>query len=158
MTKEKKSKLNVDDAEETIIETDEKQYTYEERCQFLNPIAQPLASRKLTKKIYKLIKKSAKKPQFWSGLKDVQKQLRIGTEGIVILAGDVLPIDIYSHLPAVCEDKNIAYCYVPSKDDIGTAMGVKRSVITVFLGLNPELKENYDEILQDIKALPIPFE
>lgn len=31
--------------------------TYEDRLQLLNPISKPLAGRKLTKKIYKLIKK-----------------------------------------------------------------------------------------------------
>lgn len=33
----------------------------------------------------------------------------------VVLAGDVTPIDVYSHLPVMCEDRNIPYCYVPSK-------------------------------------------
>ena len=34
---------------------------------------------------------------------------------IVVLAGDVTPIDVYSHLPVMCEDRNVPYCYVPSK-------------------------------------------
>ncbi|BES87930.1 unnamed protein product [Nesidiocoris tenuis] len=160
MTKEKKPKMSLgEEADQSVIEpSDQPQPSYEERCKFLNPIAAPLAGRKLTKKIYKLIKKSAKQPKFWSGLKDVQKRLRLETTGLVIFAGDVLPIDIYSHLPAVCEDRDIPYCYVPSKDDLGTAMGVKRSVICVFIGLNDGLQEAYDEVASEIGSLPKTFE
>lgn len=34
---------------------------------------------------------------------------------IVVLAGDTLPIDVYCHLPVMCEDKNLPYAYIPSK-------------------------------------------
>lgn len=34
---------------------------------------------------------------------------------IVVFAGDTLPIDVYCHLPILCEDKNLPYAYVPSK-------------------------------------------
>ena len=40
--------------------------------------------------------------------------IRKNPGGIVVLAGDVEPIDILSHLPVACEDKNIPYCFVPS--------------------------------------------
>lgn len=35
---------------------------------------------------------------------------------IVVLAGDVSPLDVISHMPVVCEDADIPYCYAPSKD------------------------------------------
>ena len=34
---------------------------------------------------------------------------------IVLLAGDVFPIDVISHMPVVLEESDIPYCYVPSK-------------------------------------------
>lgn len=33
----------------------------------------------------------------------------------MILAGDVSPIDVISHIPVLCEENQIPYCYVPSK-------------------------------------------
>lgn len=61
---------------------------YEALCQLVNPIAQPMASRKLAKKIYKLVKKSAKeKGNLRHGLADVMKAIRKKEKGIVILAG-----------------------------------------------------------------------
>lgn len=32
-----------------------------------------------------------------------------------MLAGDTLPIDVYCHIPIMCEDRNLPYAYVPSK-------------------------------------------
>lgn len=32
-----------------------------------------------------------------------------------MLAGDTLPIDVYCHIPIMCEDRSLPYAYVPSK-------------------------------------------
>ena len=34
---------------------------------------------------------------------------------IIVIAGDVTPIDVISHFPVMCEDRDLPYCYVPSK-------------------------------------------
>lgn len=118
-----------------------------------------MASRKLAKKIYKLIKKASKErtKNVVNGLKDVQTRIRKGERGITIFAGDVFPIDIVCHLPAVCEEKDIAYCYTPSRQDLGTAMGVKRGSIVLMIRENAEYKELYEEVKGELKTLPIPF-
>lgn len=118
-----------------------------------------MASRKLAKKVYKLIKKASKErtKNVINGLKDVQTRIRKGERGITIFAGDVYPVDIVCHLPAVCEEKDIAYCYTPSRQDLGTAMGVKRGSIVLMIRESPDYKELYDEVKTDLKTLPIPI-
>lgn len=32
-----------------------------------------------------------------------------------MLAGDTVPIDVYCHIPIMCEERSIPYAYVPSK-------------------------------------------
>ena len=39
-----------------------------------------------------------------------------GCGSIVILAGDTRPIEVIAHLPVICEESGIPYCYVPSKE------------------------------------------
>lgn len=34
---------------------------------------------------------------------------------IMVLAGDTLPVEVYCHLPVMCEDRNLPYIYIPSK-------------------------------------------
>lgn len=54
------------------------------------------------------------------------KGLRKGAKGVVIIAGDISPIDVISHLPILCEDADVPYVYVPSKEDLGSAGSTKR--------------------------------
>lgn len=56
--------------------------SYDDKVNHCSIIAKPMASKKLSKKIYKLIKKSSShKNYIRNGLKIVQKQLRLGEKG-----------------------------------------------------------------------------
>jgi hypothetical protein len=35
---------------------------------------------------------------------------------LCIFAGDISPIDVITHMPVMCEDSNVPYCFVPSKE------------------------------------------
>ena len=78
---------------------------------------------------------------------------------ICVLAADISPIDVISHLPVMCEDENINYCYVPSKvsntilpwcgrsdqacqEDLGTAGDTKRPTSCVFLSSKAKKGDN----------------
>lgn len=91
------------------------------------------------------------------GLKEVQRRVRRDETGLVIFAGDVSPIDIMSHMPGVCENKNLPYCYVPSREDLGSAMGVKRSAVMVLIRKHENYADLYDECQSEIKAIPFDF-
>lgn len=56
--------------------------------------------------------------------------LRLCVCSIVVLAGDTLPIDVYCHLPIMCEDRNLPYAYIPSK-----VVGLRRWFLLARLGL-----------------------
>lgn len=75
---------NVSQSNAAVLGKDE----YKALCQLVNPIAQPLANRRLAKKVYKLVSKSSMEKGFLrNGLTDVMKALRKNEKGIVILAG-----------------------------------------------------------------------
>eukprot|EP00088_Acartia_fossae_P004424 TRINITY_DN11893_c0_g1_i3.p1 TRINITY_DN11893_c0_g1~~TRINITY_DN11893_c0_g1_i3.p1 ORF type:complete len:149 (-),score=30.96 TRINITY_DN11893_c0_g1_i3:140-586(-) len=140
----------------TEAEDEDGGLSYEEKCKFVNEISTPLATKKLGKKAYKLIKKSAKQKALKSGLKDVQSAIRKGEKGLVVFAGDVTPLDVYIHMPQVCIDKNIPYVYTPSRMDLGAAMGVKRGCVMVLVKEHSDYKDTYDELVEQIEALPRP--
>lgn len=59
---------------------------YDDKLAFVSPIAKPMASKKIAKKCYKLIKKASKQKNYIrNGLKDVQKRLRKGEKGYVVI-------------------------------------------------------------------------
>ena len=37
------------------------------------------------------------------------------------MAADISPIDVLSHIPLICENKNIPYCFVKSRMELGVA-------------------------------------
>nr|CAG4650649.1 EOG090X0JRW [Sida crystallina] len=132
--------------------------SYDELLNHVSVIAKPMASRKLTKKIYKLLKKAAGQKGFVrNGLKDVQRRIRLGEKGLVIFAGDVTPVDIMAHMPAVCEEKDIPYVYTPSRMELGHALGLKRTSLMVLVRQNENYKDLYDEMMEELKSIPAVF-
>lgn len=78
--------------------------------------------------------------------------------GIVILAADISPMDVISHIPVLCEDHNIPYIYVPSRAELGAAGSTKRPTSVVMLtpnvgGKKDEKKEGSEEWLEAYKDL-----
>ena len=107
---------------------------------FVSPIADPMASDKLTKKLLKLIKRGMKDKVVKRGVKETVKAVRKGHKGVVIIAADISPIDVLSHLPLLCEDKNVPYMYVRSRAEIGEACKTKRPTSCVMIA-KPDKKE-----------------
>ncbi|XP_077992647.1 H/ACA ribonucleoprotein complex subunit 2-like protein [Glandiceps talaboti] len=143
------------EAREEEVESTER--TYESLVTLVNPISSPLAGRKLTKRLYKTVKKASKQKMVRRGVKEVQKFIRKGEKGFVVLAGDVTPIDVYCHIPLMCEEAEIPYGYVPSKQDLGAATGAKRPTACVLVKQSDEYKDTYLECNGELKALPLPI-
>ncbi|KAH8118276.1 50S ribosomal protein L30e-like protein [Phellopilus nigrolimitatus] len=99
----------------------------------VEPIAHPLAQRKLLKKLHKTIKKASKQRQVKRGVKEVVKGIRKGEKGLLVLAADISPIDIISHLPVFSEEAQIPYVFVPSKEELGQASSTKRPTSCVMV-------------------------
>lgn len=107
--------------------------SYEDRCMAINVISKPLASKKSTKKLHKLIKKASSAKHIRRGVKEVVKGIRKGDKGLAILAGDIFPLDVISHLPLLLEEHDIPYVFVPSKQDLGAAAATKRPTSCVLV-------------------------
>ncbi|XP_076812706.1 H/ACA ribonucleoprotein complex subunit 2-like protein [Clavelina lepadiformis] len=131
--------------------------TYEELLLYLNPISKPLASKKLTKRLYKCIKKASKQKNLRRGVKEVQKFLKKGEKGFVVFAGDTRPIEVMCHIPIMCEDTDVPYCYIPAKQDLGAASGSKRPTCCIMVKSHSAYEDVYKQCMDDIKQLPAPY-
>uniref|UniRef100_A0A2K5JLC0 H/ACA ribonucleoprotein complex subunit 2 n=1 Tax=Colobus angolensis palliatus TaxID=336983 RepID=A0A2K5JLC0_COLAP len=86
------TKIKADpDGPEAQTEACSGERTYQELLVNQNPIAQPLASRRLTRKLYKCIKKAVKQKQIRRGVKEVQKFVNKGEKGIMVLPQNPSP-------------------------------------------------------------------
>jgi H/ACA ribonucleoprotein complex subunit 2 len=73
------------------------------------------------------------------------------SNSIVIIAGDISPIDVISHIPVLCEDNNVPYVYVPSKEDLGSAGATKRPTSVVMI--TGKEAEGFEEMAKEVKEL-----
>ena len=129
---------------------------YEEQITRLACISKPLATKKLTKRLYKSVKKARKCKNLRRGVKEVVKFIRKGEKGFVIIAGDISPIDVVSHIPVYCEDRDIPYVYVPSRHDLGKASLTKRPASVVLVKNHDDYKSTFEKCFKEIKDLPLP--
>ncbi|KAI9471423.1 RNA-binding protein Nhp2 [Zychaea mexicana] len=160
MAKDKKQKKEKVAATAASMDVD--QDTEDESPKFISPIAHPLAEKKLSKKLFKTVKKASKVKHIRRGVKEVGKAIRKGEKGLVLIAGDISPMDVIAHFPVFCEDHDIPYIFVPSKQKLGEASHTKRPTsvtMIVFGGKNKDekaaadYKELYDECVATTKDL-----
>jgi len=159
MGKKDKS-INVENGDDKIADKSDiklERPDYDELLTMVNVISKPMASKKMTKKIYKIVKKAAKSKQIRLGVKDVGKALRKKEKGIIVLAGDVSPIDVYSHMAVMCEENKIPYVYVPARIDLGFASQTKRATCVVLVKKGEDYSELYSELKESVKELPLPL-
>ncbi len=86
---------------------------------------------------------------------------------LLVLAADITPIDIISHLPVLSEEAQIPYIFVPSKEELGHASSTKRPTSCVMICPDSkrgnkskvedddkaDYKELYDECYKEVSKL-----
>jgi len=58
------------------------------------------------------------------GANETTKGIESGNATLVVIAEDVDPEEVVMHLPMICNEKNVPYCYVPTKKELGAAAGL----------------------------------
>lgn len=114
-------------------------------------IAKPLADEDKASRIYKTIKKAHKVKKIFFGVKSVNKAIRKGNKGIVVLAGDVSPIDTISHYPVLCEENKIPYIFVDSKEELGNSCSSPKGMAVCFV-LEPKDDDEYKEYFSKVSS------
>jgi U4/U6 small nuclear ribonucleoprotein SNU13 len=122
-----------------------------------NPKAFPLSDAKLTVTILDLIQQSANYKQLKKGANEATKTLNRGISEFIVMAADAEPLEILLHLPLLCEDKNVPYVFVASKQALGRACGVSRPVIacSVLSNEGSQLKSQIQTLRSAIEQLLI---
>ncbi len=80
------------------------------------------------------------------GTNEATKAIESGTATLVIIAEDVEPEEVVLHVPGLCSDKGVPYCYVATKKELGEAAGL--TVPTAVIAI--EKSGNAAEMVKDI--------
>ena len=110
-------------------------------------------SKELQDLAYEIIERARDNGKISKGTNETTKQVERGQAKLVVMAEDVTPEEILAHMPILCEEKNIPYTYVPSKDELGSAAGLKVPTGAVAI-LNPgKEKEPIDNLIKKVDAV-----
>ncbi|KAL0271242.1 UNVERIFIED_CONTAM: hypothetical protein PYX00_008397 [Menopon gallinae] len=121
----------------------------------VNPKAYPLAGKQLNSSILQLVQQAFNYNQLKRGANEATKTLNRGMAEFIVMAADAEPLEILLHLPILCEDKNVPYVFVTSKQALGRACGVSRPVSACSVTVNEgsQLKPQIQAIQQEIEKL-----
>ena len=109
--------------------------------------------KELSDKAYSLAEMARDGGKIKKGTNEVTKAIERGDAKIVIMATDVQPPEILAHIPALCEEKNVPYVYVPSKAELGNAIGLEKPTASVAIVDAGNGKAQIDEIAAAVKDL-----
>eukprot|EP00455_Lapot_gusevi_P044626 TRINITY_DN5603_c0_g1_i1.p1 TRINITY_DN5603_c0_g1~~TRINITY_DN5603_c0_g1_i1.p1 ORF type:complete len:129 (+),score=50.90 TRINITY_DN5603_c0_g1_i1:52-438(+) len=117
----------------------------------------PLAPADLTVQILDVVQQASNYKQLKKGANEATKTLNRGISELIVMAADAEPLEILLHLPLLCEDKNVPYVFVPSKQALGRACGVSRPVIaaSVLANEGSQLKSQINTLRDAVEKLLI---
>ncbi|MFW9949495.1 MAG: ribosomal L7Ae/L30e/S12e/Gadd45 family protein [Candidatus Thorarchaeota archaeon] len=81
------------------------------------------------------------------GMNEVTKSIERSSAKLVVMAEDVSPPEILFHVPLLCEEKKIAYGYLPTRKELGNAVRINVSASSISIE-NPGTGN--ESLLEDI--------
>jgi large subunit ribosomal protein L7Ae len=105
----------------------------------------------LVEKVYQLVELASDTGKVARGTNEVTKKVERGEAALVVMAEDVAPPEIVAHLPILCEEKNVSFAYVPSKQELGVVSGLKKPTASVSVQDAGTAKAMLAEIVDAVK-------
>jgi large subunit ribosomal protein L7Ae len=82
------------------------------------------APKEIVDAAYEALQIASKTGVVRKGTNEATKAVERAQAKLVVIAEDVDPPEVIAHLPLLCEERKIPYVFVPSKDKIGSAVGI----------------------------------
>ena len=101
--------------------------------------------------VYELVKAIGKdgKGRIKKGANEVTKAAERGSAIMVVMAENVNPGELLSHIPMICKEKSIPFIYVEDQgylaDSAGMTAGTRTAAIAV-LGVDNEAQDRFNEV------------
>ena len=79
----------------------------------------------LVSPILEALRVAAQTGKVRKGTNEATKAIERGISKLIVIAEDVEPPEVVAHLPLICEEQKAAYAFVPSKQELGKALGIE---------------------------------
>ncbi len=104
--------------------------------------------KELVNQLYEVVElaRDSENGKIAKGSNEVTKVVERGHAKFVVMAEDVVPEEVLAHMPILCDEKQVPYGYVPSKQELGTAAGLGVSTSTVAIVQPGKAKARVDDL------------
>lgn len=82
------------------------------------------APKEIVNAAYEALSIASKSGNVRKGTNEATKAVERAQAKLVVIAEDVDPPEVIAHLPILCDERKIPYVFVPSKEKLGTAVGI----------------------------------
>nr|EGQ39944.1 MAG: LSU ribosomal protein L7AE [Candidatus Nanosalinarum sp. J07AB56] len=100
----------------------------------------------MVEQTYDAVEEADQTGKIVTGTNEVTKAIERNEADLVIVAGDVSPEEIVMHLPALCEEREVPYTYVPEKDELGAAAGVNVQAASAAVVTKGQAEDDVEDI------------
>lgn len=108
---------------------------------------------KLVEDVLNLVETARTTGKIKKGTNETTKAVEKEITKLIVIAEDISPPEIAMHLPLLCEERGIAYTYVPKKEELGASAGVEVGCGAVAIVEAGEGKTLLKEILEKLKEI-----
>jgi large subunit ribosomal protein L7Ae len=108
-------------------------------------------SKEIMDKVYEAVEIAKSNGKVKKGTNEVTKAIERGTAKLVAYAKDVNPPEVTMHIPLLSEEKGIPCVQIPSKEELGAAVGIGVSTVAVAITEPGNATKLIKEITDNIK-------
>lgn len=110
--------------------------------------------KEISEKAYELVELTRDSGKLRKGTNEVTKLVERGEAQFVVMAEDVTPPEILMHMPALCEERNVPFAFVPSREELGNACGLEKPTASIAImdaGKGKPLMEDLAKKIAELK-------
>jgi len=109
--------------------------------------------KEVSEKVYELVELTRDSGKLRKGTNEVTKLVERGDAIFVVMAEDVNPPEILMHIPALCDERDVPFGFVPNRAELGNACGLEKPTASVAILDAGKGKPLIDEIKKMIAEL-----
>ena len=107
----------------------------------------------LVSPIYESLRVAVETGKVKRGTNEATKAIERGVSKLIIIATDVEPPEVVAHLPILCEEQKTAYAFVPSKQELGKALGVEVAAAAAAILDSGDAQHIINEVIASIEKI-----
>ncbi len=102
---------------------------------------------------YEALRQAKQTGKVRKGTNETTKAIERGIAKLVIIAEDVEPPEVVAHLPIICEERTVPYVFVPSKANMGPALGIDVGSASACIVEPGEAQPLIDQVVSAVSKL-----